>query len=77
MRSGESIRLGALSLRPHVLLQSSGKLILCHASYLCQASGVAWDLYCRFYSELQSFEADMRSGGQGGGMNAHLKKRKK
>lgn len=31
---------------------------------------------CRFYSELQSFEANMRSGGQGG-MNPHLKKRKK
>ncbi|KAF5835653.1 nucleolar protein 14 [Dunaliella salina] len=30
----------------------------------------------RFYNELQSFEANMRSGGQGG-MNPHLKKRKK
>lgn len=29
----------------------------------------------RFYSELQSFESDMRSGGQRG-MNPHLKKKK-
>lgn len=30
----------------------------------------------RFYSELQAFESDMRSGGQGG-LNPHLKKKKK
>lgn len=32
-------------------------------------------MFCRFYSELQAQEADMRSGGQRG-MNPHLKNKK-
>lgn len=31
----------------------------------------------KFYSELESQEADFKSGGQGGGMNSHLKKKKR
>lgn len=40
-----------------------------------QVDAERMDSQRKFYSELQSFESDMRSGGQSG-MNPHLKKKK-